>query len=513
MLTKDESVGEPLPGSPQHACDERDRLARLLIWAIAFLVLLFSILKVVMLGYLPIDDALRYAARAVAGKSWDQILVLRPDAPLDHNPGWNLLLGGVHRVANWNQDELVTGSVVSLFCLFCVSPLFLFRRPEAWITSLAISCLTLGFADRITIGRPFLITMAFSVFVLVLWGRTEAKNWRLWGITTLGFAATSYFHGSWYQSVLLVGAFLLSGRVARSIELGSCWLAGSLAGAVFTGDPVRYLADGVSIAFSSATTAPVARLNVIELQPSGGVFIAVIIVILILVVRSMLGLKPTDVLRDPAFILAVIGWLLGMKILRFWVDWGMVGFLVWMTFRLEEIFDAILSGSIKRRLAACCFLYMTFFLTLTGDTGGRWSSALTWEFVEEKNPELAEWIPQPGGIVYTADMILFYRTFFKNPHAPWRYILGFECTFMPKEDLEVYRKILWNFGTHKAYAPWVAKMRPEDRLFIRANSGAQPRISELEWYYAATDTWIGRLPRGATSAGPAATPALAPATK
>jgi len=98
-------------------------------------------------------------------------------------------------------------------------------------------------------------------------------------------------------------------------------------------------------------------------------------------------------------------------------------------------------------------------------------------------------------------MSTFYHTFFKNPNGDWRYILGFEPTFMPAEDLKIYRNIQWNYGETKAYLPWVKKMRPEDRLALLKGPSNKPDLKGLEWHYAAGGIWLGRLPRP-----PSATP-------
>jgi hypothetical protein len=96
--------------------------------------------------------------------------------------------------------------------------------------------------------------------------------------------------------------------------------------------------------------------------------------------------------------------------------------------------------------------------------------------------------------------------FFKTPTADWRYVLGFEPGLMRPDDLEVLRKIQWNHGAaFAAYEPWVKKMRPADRMIIRASGGNPPDISELEWHYAATGLWIGRLPQAANSPPPNST--------
>jgi hypothetical protein len=45
--------------------------------------------------------------------------------------------------------------------------------------------------------------------------------------------------------------------------------------------------------------------------------------------------------------------------------------------------------------------------------------------------------------------------------------------------------------------PWIEKMRPKDRLLIRASSArlrGQPNLPMLQWKYAVNNLWIGRLP-------------------
>jgi len=60
------------------------------------------------------------------------------------------------------------------------------------------------------------------------------------------------------------------------------------------------------------------------------------------------------------------------------------------------------------------------------------------------------WLPEKGGILYSSDMTIFYQTFFKNPNADWRYILGFEPALMPDEDFRCFNKIMWNYGDAKS---------------------------------------------------------------
>ena len=59
----------------------------LVVRALVLATLFLIPVRIVGHGYRPTDDALRHAAKAVSGKSWDQILVLRPDVRVDSHPG------------------------------------------------------------------------------------------------------------------------------------------------------------------------------------------------------------------------------------------------------------------------------------------------------------------------------------------------------------------------------------------------------------------------------------------
>jgi hypothetical protein len=60
------------------------------------------------------------------------------------------------------------------------------------------------------------------------------------------------------------------------------------------------------------------------------------------------------------------------------------------------------------------------------------------------------------------------------------------------EDLKFYRAIQRSGRAAEAYAPWVRKMGPSDRLAIE--SKYKPDLPPLEWKRAG-DVWLGRLPR------------------
>jgi len=131
------------------------------------------------------------------------------------------------------------------------------------------------------------------------------------------------------------------------------------------------------------------------------------------------------------------------------------------------------------------------------DRGSRWTQSLRRDYLSAEDPKVACWLPGKDGIIYTANMDVFYATFYANPKAPWRYIIGFEPTMMPPEDLQTWHKILWDSGNFLTYEPWVKRMGPNDRLMITGawlNGAGRPGIPELEWTLAGRYTWIGRKP-------------------
>ncbi len=187
-----------------------------------------------------------------------------------------------------------------------------------------------------------------------------------------------------------------------------------------------------------------------------------------------------------------MSWVLGFKAVRFMDDWGWPALMVLIAGDMQLLLLTRFAADSFKRLALTGGLALTVFMVFTNDIDSRWTQNLTWTYLTPDNKNLTGWLPEKGGIFYTIDMTLFYQTFFKNPNADWRYILGYEPALMSDEDFAVYHKILWNSGDPEAYLPWVNKMRPADRLVIRG--GSPPDIPRLEWYYVPHRIWIGRLP-------------------
>ena len=480
------------------------RYVPLAVWAIVILVLFAIPLKIISYGYLPGDDTLRHAAKAVSGKSWAEILVLNDVYQIDHEFGWNLLLEKIYQWENCNAETLVIFSVVSMFLLVGWSVLPWLRRPEAWLATILLAMLVSDLPQRFLLGRPYLVTLAALLTFLLLWqrfGSAPPKTWMLLLATAL-FALGTFVHGVWYLWALLLGAFLFAGQIRWAISLGFCWVGGVLIGSALTGHPMDYPVQAMKLAFLAVGTHATTRTMATELQPFTGDFLALVVLGGLAVLRHLAKLTTVPLTKNPAFWLVCFGWVLGFKVGRFWEDWGWPALMVLVAVDLQALLEMRFASDSFKRLGLTLGLAVATFLGVTNDAHSRWTQTLSDRYLIADNPDLNGWMPDHGGTFYTADMTLFYHTFFKNPRGDWRYMLGFEPTWMPKEDFEVYHRVLWNLGDVKAYAPWVEKMQPADRLAIRGGSNASPGIPQLEWEYSGQGIWVGRTPR--TNAPPPA---------
>ena len=477
--------------------DPLRRYVPLLAWLIAILVILFVPLKIISYGYLPGDDALRHAAKAVSGKSWSEILILNPVYKMDHEFGWNWLLTNIHAWENWNAENLVIFSVVSLFVLVNIAGLIWLKRPEAWVAAMLAAMVLAVIPMRFTLGRPYLITLACLITILYLWRThrgTPPKAPSLILMIVLA-AVSTFFHGAWYLWALPIAAFFLAMEFSWGIALGICWLVGVFIGSLLTGHPIEYPIQALQLAFLAVGAHETQRTMASELQPFSGDALTLAVFGGLLLLRPLMKLNSVPLARDPAFWLVCMSWMLGFKVSRFWVDWGWPALMVLIAWDLQLLMESRMAADSLKRLLLVCVLAVAAYLGITSDFNSRWSGALTQAYLEESNPDLKGWMPGKGGVFYTVDMSLFYQTFFKNPQGDWRYMLGFEPTWMPKEDFDIYHKILWNFNDGKAYQPWIDQMTRADRLAVRGAGNGTPDIPGLEWKYAVSGIWLGRLPQ------------------
>jgi hypothetical protein len=498
------SRSKETPESATSRAHKVTRVLRAAIWVTAIVILVALPLRIINFGFLPPDDALRHCAKVISGKSWQEIIVMRPEVTIDHNPGWHILLGWVHQLTGWNARSLVQFSVVSMFILFALSPLPWLRRPETWVAALTLVMLVFPyFAERSFVGRPLFVTMAATIILLLLWTRQpQAKIPKgTLIVSVLLMAISTWVHGSWYLLLLLPFSFLLARLWRKAIVLGLCWAVGTLLGAMLTGEPWTWLHQSALIPFwALGQNAPIDSL-VGEFQPFSGGYPALIVVGAVFVWRKLTNRSFAPIGRDPVFWLAVTGWVLGFRVLRFWLDWGLPALALWLAFQFQELIEPKeprtepAGKGIAARFAILGGAALLLLGSVASDRGGRWSQYADINALDASRPENAGWAPDPGGILYNVSLSVFYKTFFTNPHGDWRYILGFEPSFMLPEDLAVYQELWRTKNAIHACAPWVAKMKPADRLILTGGPQIRPAFPQLEWRYAAENTWVGRLPR------------------
>ena len=450
---------------------------------------------------MPKDDALRHAAKAVSGKDWNQILVLRDGIKLDSHAGWHCILSFLYNKIGLNTYQLVVFSVFFLFILFSLVPILLLERPEAW----ALALLTMNIADpskfaRLLLGRPYIVTMAVIVAILCFWKVLAEKKIR-YGVVislTILVAAATWIHGGWYFLILPVAAFFMARQWRAGVLIALATAAGVIIGAFLTGHPIMLFTQTVKHAFLAFTSYRLPRVLVAEFKPFLGDLPIITVVIFMLMWRALRGDWDRKAVDNPVAILALTSWMLGFITRRVWLDIGIAATLLWMAGEYQQFLIKKQPLVSSKRLFTAVLLSGLLFIATTNDFDERWSAHRHNFCLVFDTPEKASWAPGPGGIVYNNHMDIFYIMFYKNPTAPWRYILGFEPGIMPPEDFAIYRNIQMNTDPPlpSALAPWVRKMRPEDRMIVFNSWGNIPNsIKELEWCNAGNFIWIGRLPK------------------
>ncbi len=463
--------------------------------ALTLAVLAATALRVLASGFLPSDDALRHAAKAVAGRPWTEILIMRPDFTLDSNPGWHAFLGALHRAFGLDQVDLVIASVALLFLLFSLGPILILRRPESWVLALVV----VGLVDpgelvRLMCGRPYLVSSAIVPLVLLLWPRLEGpRAGPTFALFVLCGALCCWVHGSYYLLALPVAALFGAGRYRAGLRLAAAFAIGIPIGALLTGHPLGHLWQMVKHAYVSIGVHHPSEALVTEFQPSDGRFGAVLTFFALLAWRAVRRKDAPAPWRDPTVVMTAGCWALGFVAARFWADWTVPAFMTFAAVEFQEMLES--AADWRGGLAAAASACVLIFLSMTADVQQRWSQSTGRAFLSRSNPTHAPWLPEPGGIVYNADMGVFYALFFRNPDAPWRYTLGFEPALMRAEDYAVYEEIRKSKAATEAFLPWLQRLRPQDRLYLQRRSDSPPLIPGLEWFQPVYTIWAGRLPR------------------
>ena len=466
-----------------------------LAWLLVLICLFYIPVKITSYGWMPQDDALRHAAHGVNEKTWGEVILVRPEFDVDHNPGWHSILRFLHRSFDLNQDDLLLLSIIGLYLLFNITGAILSPRPLAWVAALAVLAVSdLAATYRVIIGRPYLVSCSVALILLALWTRQklDLKSWRPWVASIAVLTLAVWIHGSWYLFLLMPLAFFLAGQGRRAGALVVCLVAATLLGALMSGHPLDFLRFHVQAPLEIFSEMRVNRQLVSEFQPGNTVVVLVLFCAVIAILLQRKGrFKLADLATDPVFMLAVTGWLLGIMVNRFWGEWGRVAITFWLALRISDLIDMSASLRLPRvRYCLALFVCVALVFLSTHDERGRYSERVMDEAIHFNDPRLADWVPRPDSLIYSNTMLVFYMHYFAYPHATWKYVVGFESSLMPEDDLQVLRNLHYNYSYGKEFAPWVKKMRPQDRLITRS---LIPGVDGIEWIQASRNFYIGKL--------------------
>ena len=474
------------------------RYVPLVVWIIVLSTLFLISLKILSYGFVPGGDARRHIAKAFTDKSDGEVVVLRPGFTLDHNPGWEWVLRCVQKATGWHIEQMTMFAVMALLLGVFYSALPWLRRPETWLAALLAELVALPYLmDRLVQCRPLLVPESVLIALLFVWSKNDPEGPSWWKIilTSAAFCLSTWIDGTWFLWGFLFAAFFLAREWRKLLWLLACWAVGTIVAASLTGSPIQFLSQTLRLAWTVASENVPQWVLVGEMTPSHGEFETLVLLAVVFLWRKQQGRTTSALLNTPVFWLIIVCWLLGLRADRCWADWGMPGVLVWLTLQFADAFTDFCGDTSPKRLVLCAFIAFPLFLQSTNDLDRRYSSSAGEQFVDAHDPDLQGWLPGKGGIFYCAQMAFYYDTFYKNPTADWRYILGYEPAIMPKADLKILRSIQMNHGALDAYEPWIQKMRPTDRLIIY--SPTQPDLPQLEWHCAG-GIWIGRLPEKGT---------------
>jgi len=461
--------------------------------------ILLIVLNVLGQGYLPPDAALMHAAKVVSGRSWHEILVLSDPAWLDPWPGWHALLELVHRTVGGGPDTLVVFAVVGLFVALSLAPLCLMKRPEAWILALlVVLAANPHWLEHVLRGAPHIASMAVLLTILFLWPQFERParpGWHVFALVSGLTAVQTTLHANWCLPALPLLALVMARKWRGARRLAITMGSGVLAGGCLAGQPRGFLTQSFLEPLRSGLQPGGPLLPTAALHAQTPDF-RIAACVLALLAWGAFTKKRRDVplARDPVFLLACLCWVLAQLVPMLWLNWGMPVAALWIACQLQTWLEQRIPTYAHARLALTLGAGAILCLATTANTQNRWTARLKHQHLKKNNPLHAKSLPENGGILYSDARSVFYRTFYANPAGDWRYLLGPQRAPITQELRATLARIRRARGSPASYAPWIAKMNPEDRLVLMRPFALKPDIHRLQWLYPASGTWVGRLP-------------------
>ena len=477
---------------PKTPAEPLMRSALLLLILAVFLLIP---LRIIAYGYMPPDDALRHAAFAVVDRQWGDVILLDPRFPawMDLHPSWHGFLRALHTAFGWDQARLVSVAVVLAFWTFTFAGAIASGNPPAWFLACALmAVLEPPLLGKLALGRPLFFTMTAVAVVLLVWTRPRPLRLPVEiGVVFLALAVNVLMHPSaWYLWVIAVPPLvvcrhwraLFSLAVGWSLALLVAWAVNGLYNGLVL--PIEMLRVAL---LEEKTLGP----NLVsEFQPTGAPMLGMLAVAGTLLARRMAGADLRQEIFRVDLALFVVGWIMGLFVGRFWIEWGLPALAVWFTRQIAEGAGVRLSGLARKTDTALLFgvAAATLYLAQTADVGGRYTNALRNPLLIAPVEDFATELPEPGGVLYSTDMTAFYVIFQRLPDLQFRFATAMEPGVMPAADLKVMRGIQTT-GLVRDYEPWFGRMTRKDRVLLRWPTQPQWPGMEFRPFYGA---WMGR---------------------
>ncbi len=469
-----------------------EKIAAIIILFAIFLYIPFQILSK---GYRPTDDANRHVAYSISNRQWSDILEFSPGLESDHNVGWHKILRFIYNIFRINKENLLLISVIGLFFLFHFTGSLVVPNKAVWpIVLIMMFLFDRSILHRTLLGRPFIISDVITLILLKIWfiDQEKAKIWVKYLVSIIVLSLAVWIHGTWYTFFILPTALLLAGKIKEAFELSFCIIFSTLIGAYLTGDFYGFMY------FHYAATLNIFSERIYNWQlvtefAEGNIhiywFIPTLFIIMLLV--SSKKLKLYELTKDAVFIMILLTWLLSIKVIRFWSDWGIVTLMFWLSFKLSELIQDM--ESVKKPLLRRILFVLIISAAVILIPSYSWSNQRERAnyTVDFSKIEFADFKPQDGGIVYNDSMKHFYFQYFADPEGKYKYVLGFEPATMAEENKKIFRDITYSQFHFKAYKPWVDKLTKKDRLFTTED--LRENYPQLDWVKAAKKLYIGKI--------------------
>ena len=239
-----------------------------------------------------------------------------------------------------------------------------------------------------------------------------------------------------------------------------------------TGEPFRFLFQQVNMGIHG-TLNDYGHLLDLELLPNPACLACLAIPALILFIRKRQLGSIRSSLRNPAFWLFIVATLLSVKGVRFFVDWALPALAVWLYYESQDYSNDLSFGKAVGFIAA---LGLAVFFLIPDRKYPR-------VFVDIRDPQMQEWLPEKSGVLLSRSMHIFYETLYRFPDIQWRFAPGYEPMIMPPPFINAWAELHKQVSS-QTIANAFSVLSTKDRLLLfkdQIPAKGPPSMTGIEW--------------------------------